>query len=155
MMNTTKFLRLALTALGCSVLLSMPTSASELVYTPVNPTFGGNPANASGLQANAAAQNNYKAPVVTKVPLTALEKFNNQLQSAILSRLKGETLDGLFDGKGNLLAGGTVTFGNYIIKITQKDDGTLVMETSDITIPNSSTLINVGTVSDLTRAQAQ
>lgn len=154
MMTIAKIIRRTLPVLGCSVLLALPASASELLYTPVNPTFGGNPANASGLQANAASQNNYKAPVVTKVPLTALEKFNNQLQSAILSRLKGETLDGLFDGKGNLREGGAMTFGNYRITITQKD-GILVMETSDITIPGSSTTINIGTVGNLTSVDAQ
>lgn len=154
MMTIAKIIRRTLPVLGCAVLLSMPVSASELIYTPVNPTFGGNPANASGLQANAASQNNYKAPVVVKVPLTALEKFNNQLQSAILSRLKGETLDELFDGNGNLLKGGTVTFGNYRITIAE-ENGILVMKTSDITIPGSSTTINVGTVGNLTDVEAQ
>jgi curli production assembly/transport component CsgF len=146
MMKSTKFFRLALTALGCSVLLALPASASELVYTPVNPTFGGNPANASGLQANAAAQNNYKAPVVTKVPLTALEKFNSQVQAALLSRLKGESLDGLFDGIGNLRDGGIVTFGNYVISIAKDASGNLVLTTQDKTIPGSVSTITVGNV---------
>jgi curli production assembly/transport component CsgF len=147
MMILAKFIRHTLHLLGCSVLLSLPASASELVYTPVNPTFGGNPANASGLQANASAQNNYKAPVTTTA-LTPLEKFNNQLQSAILSRLKGETLNELFDSKGNLVKGGSVMFGNYLIKIVEKD-GVLTMETSDTTIPNSSTTINIGNTANL------
>jgi curli production assembly/transport component CsgF len=33
-----------------------PASASSLVYTPVNPTFGGNPANGPNLLAQAQAQ---------------------------------------------------------------------------------------------------
>ncbi len=146
MMTIAKIIRRTLPVLGCAVLLALPASASELVYTPVNPTFGGNPANASGLQANAVSQNNYKAPVVTKAPLTALEKFNNQVQAALLSRVKGEALDGLFDSMGNLRDGGTVTFANYVISITKDKSGNLILTTEDKTIPGSLTTITVGNV---------
>ena len=45
---------LAITALVVSA--SAPTVASELVYHPVNPTFGGNPLNGTPLLSQAQAQ---------------------------------------------------------------------------------------------------
>jgi curli production assembly/transport component CsgF len=39
-----------------AICVSMPACASELVYHPVNPTFGGNPLNGSFLLSTAQAQ---------------------------------------------------------------------------------------------------
>jgi curli production assembly/transport component CsgF len=47
----------AAAALGAMSQLTT-AAASELVYHPVNPTFGGNPANGSSLLAQAQAQGN-------------------------------------------------------------------------------------------------
>jgi len=150
MMTFAKFICLTLPVLGCSVLLSLPTSASELLYTPVNPTFGGNPANAAGLQANAAAQNNYKAPPVARTtPQTALEKFNAQLQSALLSRLTSSSVSDLFDANGALITNRTLNAGNYIISITTDKNGNLNLTTEDKTIPGSKTTVTVGTVAEV------
>jgi len=146
-MNITKFIRHTLPVLAGGVLLSTTVSASELIYAPVNPTFGGNPANASGLQANAAAQNNYKAPVITPYRQTPLEAFNSQVQAAILTRLKGQAVDGLFDAEGSLRAGKTVNVGSYIISTSKDSNGDLVLTTEDKTIPNSRTTITLGSVS--------
>ena len=41
--------------------------ATELVYYPINPSFGGNPNNAPGLMSIAQAQNGFKAPVDSPV----------------------------------------------------------------------------------------
>ena len=149
MMTITKFIRHTLPVLACSVLLSMTVSASELIYTPVNPTFGGNPANASGLQANAAAQNDYKAPVVKSAnnpPMTTLEKFNAQLQSALLSRLSSSSASDLFDANGKIITNRTVNAGNFIISITTDKSGNLNLTTEDKTVPGSKTTVTVGTV---------
>jgi curli production assembly/transport component CsgF len=137
-------------------MVSLAAHAGDLVYTPVNPTFGGNPANASGLQANASNQNNYKAPTTASTSTssgssstksTALDRFNTQLQNAILSRLSSTAVSDLFSGDGKLVVGRTITAGNYVISITQDDAGNLVLNTSDKTIPGSSTQIVVGNVS--------
>ena len=42
--------------------VSMTASASELIYRPTNPSFGGNPLNSSHLLGTANAQNDYKDP---------------------------------------------------------------------------------------------
>ncbi len=41
---------------------ALPAAATELIYTPVNPVFGGNPLNGPVLLNNAQAQNNKKDP---------------------------------------------------------------------------------------------
>jgi curli production assembly/transport component CsgF len=44
------------TIIAIGITASAPTFASELVYHPVNPTFGGNPLNGSFLLSTAQAQ---------------------------------------------------------------------------------------------------
>jgi curli production assembly/transport component CsgF len=119
--------------------------AGELVYTPTNPTFGGNPNNASGLMSAASAQNTYKAPSVTKTPTSALDRFTANLESAVLNRLTVTAVNGLFDADGKILANRTITAGNYTISITE-EGGNLVLTTSDSSNPGSSTKIVVGNV---------
>lgn len=74
-----------------SVCLLAPLQATELVYTPVNPSFGGNPLNGSWLLANAQAQNDHKDPdLEDRRPLAGtspLERFSSQLESRLLSQL--------------------------------------------------------------------
>ena len=45
-----------------AALIAPALHASELVYRPVNPSFGGNPLNSSHLLGTANAQNDYKDP---------------------------------------------------------------------------------------------
>ena len=56
--------------------------ATELVYTPINPSFGGNPLNGTWLLNNAQAQNDFDDPDLkyrTSVAVTsALEWFSSQ-----------------------------------------------------------------------------
>ena len=138
-----------------TALIAINASAGDLVYTPVNPTFGGNPNNASGLQSNASAQNNYKAPAAPSTTSTktttgnaALDKFNAQIQSAVLNKLSSSAVNELFGAAGQLTPGRTVIAGNYVIAVSQDDAGNLVLTTSDRTIPGSSTQIVVGNVSN-------
>ena len=119
--------------------------ADQLVYTPTNPTFGGNPLNASGLQANATAQNNYKAPV--DPPASALDKFNAQLTSAILNRLSANAVNTLFNQEGKLLPGSSVIVDNYKVSIGLDAQGNLTITTTDLTNTGSSTTIVVGNAS--------
>ena len=141
-------LKLVRQAIGFGgVLLCFSVAATELIYTPVNPTFGGNPLNASGLLANANAQNDYKAPVITKVEKTDLEVFNDQLQTAILARLRTNTLNDLFKTEYKDIAGKAVKVGN--IELEYKQDGdVLVLVTKDTTTGASQT-IRLGTAATL------
>ena len=47
--------------IGAMVVAASSADAQQLVYTPVNPAFGGNPFNSTQLEADAAAQNQYKS----------------------------------------------------------------------------------------------
>lgn len=65
--------------------------ATELVYTPVNPSFGGNPLNGTWLLNNAQAQNDHDDPDARSgsafAGTTALQRFSSQLESRLLSQL--------------------------------------------------------------------
>lgn len=106
-------------------LLSGAAAATDLVYVPQNPSFGGNPNNAPGLLAVAQAQNGYKAPT-----RSSLENFNNNLQAAILSRLQSEALITMF-GRSSTLVPGSYDTANYTIKVTDSGGGILTIETID------------------------
>lgn len=128
---------------------SVGVQAGELIYTPVNPTFGGNPNNAAGLLANAQAQNKHKAPVANQQ--TDLERFTDQLQSAILTRLTATAVNTIFDADGKLLPGKTITSGNYTIAITE-EGGNLVMVTTDKST-GSTTRVVVGNTETLSTTE--
>ena len=122
----------------------MGASATELVYVPVNPSFGGNPNNAPGLMAIANAQNSFKAPVNSP-----LENFNRSLQQAILNRLSSQSLATIF-GKSSTLVPGSYDTSAYTITITDGGNGTLTIATTDkktgatVTFEVSSTDLSVG-----------
>ncbi|UVL59294.1 curli assembly protein CsgF [Pseudomonas sp. B21-032] len=89
-MNNNKTCSLASLVLLAS--LASATSATELVYTPVNPAFGGNPLNGTWLLNNAQAQNDHEDPAIKDrtsafASTSALERFTSQLESRLLSQL--------------------------------------------------------------------
>ena len=108
-------------------LLGAWAGATELVYAPVNPSFGGNPNNAPGLLAIAQAQNPFKAPA-----LTGLQNFNNSLQQAILNRLSSQSLATIF-GSNSTLVPGNYDTQSYSILITDAGNGQLTIATTDKT----------------------
>lgn len=56
-------LQAALAAIAACSFLSAPATAAQLIYTPVNPSFGGNPLNGSYLLQSAQAQKRYSYPL--------------------------------------------------------------------------------------------
>jgi curli production assembly/transport component CsgF len=136
-----------MTALSCL--------AGPLVYTPVNPTFGGNPNNAPGLLAIANAQNTFTAPVVTAPVKTALQKFNDSLLNSVLSKINSAYMKDLFNSDGTLTVGSIIQSGNFEIKVTLADQatcncpvGSVVLTTRDVTIPGSEASIIVGSLTN-------
>ncbi|MDD1012682.1 curli assembly protein CsgF [Pseudomonas rubra] len=88
-MNNNKTRRLAFALLAA---LGSQAGATELVYTPVNPAFGGNPLNGTWLLNNAQAQNDHDDPAIKDrasafASTSALERFTSQLESRLLSQL--------------------------------------------------------------------
>lgn len=130
-------------------LFCLGAGASELRYLPVNPTFGGSPLNSTGLQANASAQNDYKAPV--NAPQTSLQKFTTNIENAIISKLQTAAINGLFDAKGNFNPemGTNIRAGNFQIQITTDPaTGGLTLVTTDVT-SGQATSININALGGL------
>lgn len=96
-MKTIKTVALAL------LCTSSLASAGELVYQPINPSFGGDPFNGSYLLGKAQAQDTHEAPSTSRFePLSATERLIQSLQSRLISQLisdvgSGEINEGTFD----------------------------------------------------------
>lgn len=105
-------------AAAIALLLAGAASASELVYQPKNPSFGGNPFNSSHLLGIANAQNDYDAPRSSVRPGSSIgdsqaDLFVRQLQSRLLSGLATQVTDAIFGP--NPQERGTIRFGSQEI----------------------------------------
>lgn len=90
-----------------------PLSATELVYRPVNPNFGGNPLNGTFLLNQANEQNKFKEPTANKAAPTQkseLERFKDNLQRSILNQVSRNATADLFDENGNIQLGSDLNF---------------------------------------------
>lgn len=112
-------------------LAGFPASAQELVYTPVNPSFGGDSFNSSHLLAIANAQNDYKDPDSETTGSTQIDQFLRQLQSRLLSSLAAEVNDAIFGE--NPQESGTITFGDQTITFVR------LLDSVSLTITDTTT----------------
>ncbi|AZV26422.1 curli production assembly protein CsgF [Pseudomonas syringae] len=127
-MNTTTFSRRSgfwISGLLIGLASAAAVQATELVYTPVNPSFGGNPLNGTWLLNNAQAQNDHDDPDLKKrtsvAGTSALERFTSQLQS----RLLGQLLDNISTGNT-----GSLSTDAFIVNVVD-DSGALTIEVTD------------------------
>lgn len=97
-------------------LVAEDARANELVYVPVNPSFGGSPANGNWLSSYATSQNLTKDPNQQKKP-DELEQFKEQLQRAVLGRVASSVSGALFDETNRTWIEGTQTFGDFQIAV--------------------------------------
>lgn len=86
----------------CYALFTTPIDAlaSELVYTPVNPSFGGSPLNGQWLLGYAGTQNKFKGngyPGARRQGKPFGIKLAEDLTRRAVSRIENEILNGLFD----------------------------------------------------------
>ena len=123
---TMKKLSLAACLGVAGVCLLAPAQATELVYTPVNPAFGGNPLNGAWLLSNAQAQNDHKDPDLEDgTPgTTALQRFTSQLESRLLSQL----LTNIENGNT-----GSLTTDSFLIDIVDVDGSLTIVITDRLT----------------------
>lgn len=112
--------------------LPLSATATELVYTPVNPSFGGNPLNGSVLMGTAQAQDHFVAPSTTTATQaqTPLQQFNDMLQRVVLNSL-ATSLTGNIVGPNGKLIPGTVETQNFTINIRDLGGGVLSVATTD------------------------
>ena len=119
------------------LLLSSHLAATELVYTPVNPSFGGSPLNGGWLLGNAQAQDNHKDPdAIDRSSLpggSTLSRFTSQLEATLLSQMLGEVR------KGN---SGSLTTDDFIVNLIN-DSGILTVQITDrLTGEMSEVIVN-------------
>jgi curli production assembly/transport component CsgF len=119
-----------------SALLSVSGSAcaTELVYVPVNPAFGGSPLNGPVLMNSAQAQDKHKDPdalaSTSLLDKTPLQQFNDILERSILSQLASAATSSVIGTNGRLVPG-TVETGNFTITISDLGGGLLRVTTTD------------------------
>lgn len=85
-------------------------AASEIVYRPTNPSFGGSPLNGSFLLGKASAQNSFE-----EEEKSALEDFKEQLSRRITSELCRRLVQDAFGEDG--LESGVYTVGEFSIEV--------------------------------------
>lgn len=122
-------------ALACG-----PAAASELVYEPVNPSFGGDPLNSSHLYQGAEISNTFTDSSLDSLfqEDSPADEFAAALQSALIGGTASQITDAIFNtgapASGTFtLDGATVSYntvgGNVVINI---NDG---ITTNTLTIP--------------------
>lgn len=110
-------------------------AATELVYVPVNPSFGGSPLNGSVLLNAAQATNKHKDPEDPSSlwgNKTPLQQFNESLQRRVLDDLSSAATKSLISSDGKLVPG-TLETGDFRIVITDLGGGMLRITTTDRT----------------------
>ena len=135
-----------------AVVVSSSVSAQDLVYTPVNPSFGGNPLNSSHLLSIANAQRQATARDARSTDptnggtdpgtgTTNADLFVRQLEGRLLSALAGQVTAAIFGDTPQ--SSGLVTFGTTTVEfdrslteirllITNSLDGTV----TEIVVPH-------------------
>ena len=119
-------------------------NATELVWVPINPSFGGPSYNATWLMASAQAQNKLveKTKPYTTSTIDPIEDFERRLNSQILYRLSNKIVDEAFGEEGLLPEGETqaqYTVGTFSVDITT-DMAQITVRLTDITTGNTTTV---------------
>lgn len=129
-------LKVTIAAHAVSFLIAPAIHATELIYTPVNPAFGGSPLNSATLLNAANAQNKHKDPEEAasraSSQRTPLEQFNETLQRSILSRVASAASGQVLDAGGRLVPG-VVDSANFSIAVNDLGGGALQITTTDKT----------------------
>jgi len=126
-----------------ALLASSPAGATEMVYYPLNPSFGGSPLNGPVLLNSAIATNTHKAPDIESDRLgieqrSPLQNFRACLERSILTRLSSAAASKLFDAQGNFVPG-TLQTENFVITIADMGGGLLSVTTEDKSTGNVTT----------------
>jgi curli production assembly/transport component CsgF len=102
---------LSLAVLFGTVVIASHAYADDLIYTPINPSFGGNPFNSAHLLGVANAQNDYEPP---KTRESQADQFVRMLQSRLLSSLASRVSDAIL-GEGAQPTG-EIVYGSQTVR---------------------------------------
>lgn len=131
-------------ALAASLAAATGAVAGDLVYTPINPTFGGNPLNSSHLLSIASAQ---RTATASDAPVTStgstggstggssstsnVDLFISQLQGRLLSALASQVTDAIFGP--NPQDHGNITFGDTTVVFDRSSSAITLTITDKVT----------------------
>lgn len=125
-------LHLALLIAAASV--SAPAVATELIYYPRNPSFGGNPLYGNVLLNSALATKTHTDPglddALALEEKKPLDQFNEALERQVVNRLTTAATSKIIGPNGNLIPGNLET-DNFIINIADMGNGMLNVTTTD------------------------
>ncbi|MBA6337644.1 MULTISPECIES: curli assembly protein CsgF [unclassified Colwellia] len=118
-------------ALAIHLSLSAYAMSSELVYTPINPSFGGSALNGSFLLSKAQAQNKHKAEQSKK---SFEEKVSDAIERATISDIVSQYKDTVLGESAVFNNEGDTTFfsGDYQIDILSANSDSITIEITDL-----------------------
>ncbi|WP_226642873.1 curli assembly protein CsgF [Microbulbifer variabilis] len=123
---------LASSVFSCSTVI-----ATELIYEPINPNFGGNPLNGTYLLQNAQSQDDHDDPdkhdSFYEQP-SALDRFTDSLETRLLNQLLTDVGDG---NSGELITD------DFIVQIVD-NDGVLTVLITDRNTGDKSEIVVSG-----------
>lgn len=133
--------------LGLFLAGASPAWATELVYYPINPSFGGSPLNAPGLLNSALATNKHKDSALDEDiyginAQSPLQNFNDILERSVLNRLATAVSSRIL-GEDGLFKPGRLETDNFTIDVVDVGGGTLMVNTID-KLTGGSNLFQVG-----------
>ncbi|WP_444929761.1 curli assembly protein CsgF [Microbulbifer sp. SSSA002] len=127
---------LSTTVCSLAALSYYHSAATELIYTPVNPSFGGNPLNGTYLLQNAQSQDTHEDPdtpdSLYEQP-SALDRFSDSLETRLLNQLLTDV------GDGN---SGELVTDDFIVQIIDVDGVLTVLITDRSTGDKSEIVIS-------------
>ncbi len=118
------------------LLVCAASTRADIIYKPINPSFGGDPFNSNHLQGLAASQNQFK-PESTNSKQSDSERFISMLESRLYSGLASQVAEAIFGD--NAQPSGTITF----------DDQTIVFNNTGTSIELTITDLNTGEVTNI------
>lgn len=121
--------------------ISGTVNAGQLVYDPVNPSFGGSPLNGSWMLNSAQIQDPHGFLVKKSEPTPAknpLETFQKQITDRIFYTLSSRIVNAAFGEEG--LVTGHYTVGEYNVDINSGDSRGISVKITDNNTLNSTTV---------------
>ncbi len=101
--------------------------ASELIYQPINPSFGGSPSNGSYLLNSASAQKQFEEGATED---SALKQFNDRLQRSLLSRITRVISGSIISDDGQINPGTFETV-DFTVEVVDLGNGKMKITTID------------------------
>lgn len=119
--------------------ICLNANATELVYEPINPSFGGNPLNGSFLLNKANAQNTHSAPTNLR---SYADRLQESLERAYISRIVREVTDlafgeEQFDENGDPIDSifaddATFVSGEFQVELITSNPDSIIVEITNI-----------------------